>query len=58
MRNNYRPNRAFVALCANGDHLKMGKEHFKFFLQSLHVCNSRSIKDILMLFYILGLNKL
>ncbi len=21
----------FVALCANGDHSKMGKRHFKFF---------------------------
>ncbi len=39
----------FVALCANGDHSKMRKEHMCS-LQSLQVCNSKSIKYILMPF--------
>ncbi len=36
----------------------MEKALFKVFLQSLHACNSRSIKDILMPFQILGLKEL
>ncbi len=27
---------------------KMGKEHFKFFLQSLHACYSKSIKKYIL----------
>ncbi len=38
----------FVALCASGDHSKMGKEHVSsFFLPSFQACNSKNIKDIL-----------
>ncbi len=46
MRNNYRPNRAFVALCANGDHLKMGKEHFSSFFSKVYMSVTQLVLKI------------